>query len=120
MQNLNYWTYCNFSSFIFSSKFRNADEKILTEQESFETLKFFGLLNNIEEYQKNITMPEENINQEFSLNKIDEKRNYLIEEINWNESMSKKHQKTCRGLNYIEHYLSTSILFISDTVALPF
>ena len=82
MQNLNYWTYCNFSSFIFSSKFRNADEKILTEQESFETLKFFGLLNNIEEYQKNIIMPEENINQEFSLNKIDEKRNYLIEEIN--------------------------------------
>ena len=35
----------------------------------------------MEEYQKNIIMPEENINQKFRLNKIDEIRNYLIEEI---------------------------------------
>ena len=38
-------------------------------------------------------MPEENINQEFSLKKIDEVRNYLIEEINQNKLMSKKHKK---------------------------
>ena len=38
-------------------------------------------------------MPEENINQEFRLKKIDEVRNYLIEEINQNKLMSKKHKK---------------------------
>ena len=46
------------------------------------------------------------MNQEFRLNKkIDEMKNYLIEEINWNELMSKKHRKVCRVLNYIEHSL---------------
>ena len=35
-------------------------------------------------------MVEENISQEFRLKNIDETRNYLIEEINQNESMSKK------------------------------
>ena len=48
-------------------------------------------------------MPEENMNQEFRLKKIDEIRNYLIEEINRNELMSKKHKKPCRVLNYIDH-----------------
>ena len=57
-------------------------------------------------------MPEENMNQEFRLKKIDEIRNYLIEEINRNELMSKKHKKVCRVLNYIEHLLIViSILF---------
>ena len=32
-------------------------------------------------------MPEENINQEFRLKKLDEIRNHLIEEINQNKSM---------------------------------
>ena len=46
------------------------------------------------------------MNQEFRLNKkIDEMKNYLIEETNWNELMSKKHRKVCRVLNYIEHSL---------------
>ena len=48
-------------------------------------------------------MSEENISQEFRLKKIDEARNYFIEEINQNELMSKKHRKVCRVLNYIEH-----------------
>ena len=48
-------------------------------------------------------MPEENINQEFRLKKIDEIRNYLIEEINQNKLMSKKHRKVCRVLNDIDH-----------------
>ena len=38
-------------------------------------------------------MPEENINQEFRSKKIDEIRNYLIEEINRNDLLSKKHKK---------------------------
>ena len=36
---------------------------------------------------------EENISQEFRLKKIAEIRNYLFEEINQNELMSKKHKK---------------------------
>ena len=54
---------------------------------------------------KNITMPEENMNKEFRLEKIDEIRNYLIEEINRIELMSKKTKKACRFLNYIDHSL---------------
>ena len=48
-------------------------------------------------------MPEENINQEYRLKRINEIRNYLIEEINQNKLMSKKHKKICRVLNYIDH-----------------
>ena len=51
---------------------------------------------------KYIIMPEENINQEFSLKKIDEIRNCVIEEINQNEWMNKKHKKVCRVLYCIE------------------
>ena len=50
-------------------------------------------------------MSEENISQEFRMKNIDETRNYLIEEINRNELMSKKHKKVCTSLNYIEHFL---------------
>ena len=48
-------------------------------------------------------MPEENMNKEFRLKKIDGVKNYLIEEINRNELMSKKHEKDCRVLSYIDH-----------------
>ena len=44
------------------------------------------------------------MNQEFRLKKIDEIRNYLIEEINRNELMSKKHKKVCSVLNYISYF----------------
>ena len=47
-------------------------------------------------------MSEENMNQEFRLKQVDEIRSYLIEEINRNELMSKKDNKVCRVLNYIE------------------
>ena len=36
---------------------------------------------------------------------MNEIRNYLTEEINRNELMSKKHKKVCRVLNYIDHTL---------------
>ena len=39
------------------------------------------------------------------MTKIDEIRNYLIEEIIQNELMSKKHKQVCRVLNYTEHLL---------------
>ena len=51
-------------------------------------------------------MSEENISKEFRLKNKDETRNYLIEEINQNELMSKKHSKIYRLLNYIEHLLT--------------
>ena len=38
-------------------------------------------------------MPEKSMNQAFRLNKIDEIRNYLVEEINQNELMCEKHKK---------------------------
>ena len=44
-------------------------------------------------YFKNIA--EENISQEFRLINIDETRNHLVEEIEQNELMSKKHKKDC-------------------------
>ena len=50
-------------------------------------------------------MAEENISEEIRLKNIDKTRNYLIEEINPNELMSKKHKKVCATLNYIEHCL---------------
>ena len=49
-------------------------------------------------------MPEKKMNQEFWLKKIDEIRNYLTEEINQDELMSKKH-KIFWALNYIDHSL---------------
>ena len=45
-------------------------------------------------------MPEEKMNKEFRLKKIDEIRNYLIEEMNRNELMSKKHRKVCIFFSY--------------------
>ena len=50
-------------------------------------------------------MAEENISQEFRLKNIDETKRYLIEEINRNELMSKKHKKIYTTLNYIEHFI---------------
>ena len=55
------------------------------EEGSIAILKILGLNNNTKEYQKVyyiMYMPEENINQEFRMKKIDEIRTYLIEEIN--------------------------------------
>ena len=61
-------------------------------------------------------MPEENMNQEFRLQKIGKIRNYLIEEINRNKLMSKKHTKVCRVLRYIDHLLIV-ILILTECVS---
>ena len=42
---------------------------------------------------------------EFRLRKIDEARNYLLDEIKYNDLMSEKYNKTCKYLNYIEELL---------------
>ena len=51
-------------------------------------------------------MGEENIAEEFRLKNLDERRNYLFEEIEQNELVSRKHRKFCATLNYIEHFIS--------------
>ena len=50
-------------------------------------------------------MAEENMSQEFRLKNRDETRNYLIEEENRNQLISKKHEKDCVTLSYIENFL---------------
>ena len=60
-------------------------------------------------YFKNIV--EENIRfkilnfKKLRLKNIDKTRNYLVEEIEKNELMSKKHKKVSTNLNYIEQFL---------------
>ena len=66
---------------------------------------------------------EENINQEFRLKDIDETRTDLIEEINWNDLMSKEHKKVYTTLNYIEESFAeisavTGCVFISAFASL--
>ena len=68
-------------------------------------------------------MAEEKINQGFTLKIIDEIRNYLIEEMNWNQLMNKKHKKVCRVLNFIDHSLiviSTITRCVSISVFVSF
>ena len=97
------------------------------EGESIEMLKILSLITNIEEYQKIYNHVFKNISQEFRLKNIDETRNYLIEEINRNELMSKKHKKVYATLNYIEHFLilgstitgCVSISAVSSLVGIP-
>ena len=43
--------------------------------------------------------------EEARLRKIDETRNYLLEEIKLNDLMSETHKKICKYLNYVEHLL---------------
>ena len=50
-------------------------------------------------------MKKKNISQEFRSKNIDETRNYFLEEIEQNEWISKKDQKVCAFLNYVEHLL---------------
>ena len=48
---------------------------------------------------------------ELRLKNIDETRNYLTEEINEKELMSKKIKKVCVTLNYSEDFLNLSSTF---------
>ena len=48
---------------------------------------------------------DEEASLESRLRKIDETRNYLLEEIKHNDLMSEKYKKTCKYLNYVEHLL---------------
>ena len=47
-----------------------------------------------------------NTSQEFRLKNVNEPRNYVREEIEQNDLISKKHKKVCATLNYIEYSLT--------------
>ena len=47
----------------------------------------------------------EDASLEFRLRKINETRNYLLDEIKHNNLMSEKDKKTYKYLNYVEHLL---------------
>ena len=51
-------------------------------------------------------MVENNLSKEFRLKNIDEKRNYFVEETEQNELVSKKHEKVCTTLNYIDYFFN--------------
>ena len=51
------------------------------------------------------TMMVEKASLEFRWKKVDETRNYLLDEIKHNDLMSQKYKKTCNYLNYVEHLL---------------
>ena len=50
-------------------------------------------------------MAEENVRQEFRLKNINETRSYVIEKINWNKLVGKKHETVWKTLNHTEHFL---------------
>ena len=72
-------------------------------------------------------MSEENISNEFRPKNMGETRNYFIKKINLNKLMSKKHEKLCKVLKYIEHLLilistvtgSVSISVFASLVGFP-
>ena len=45
---------------------------------------------------------------EFRIRRIKEWRNYILDEIKRNDSMSEKNEKVCKYLNYVEHLPSLS------------
>ena len=70
-----------------------------------------------------INITEEDISQEFRLQKLNEINNYLIKEVDQNELLSNKSKKDCTTLNYIEHFLNlvstvTVCIFISAFASL--
>ena len=70
----------------------------------------------------------EEVSLEFRLKKLDETRNYLLEETKQNDLMSEKCKTTCKYLNYVEHlFILTavvtgyvSISAFASLVAFPF
>ena len=61
---------------------------------------------------------KEEVSLEFRLRKIDETRNYLLEEIKHNDLTSEKYKKTCKYLNYVEHLLIL-VSTLTDCVSIP-
>ena len=64
-----------------------------------------------------INMVEE-ASLEYRLRKIDERRNYLLDEIKTNDLMSEKYKKTCKYLNYVENlFILSSTITVCISIA---
>ena len=53
---------------------------------------------------------------EFTLKRITETRNHLLEEINHNDLMSEEYKQVCKYLNHVEHLLIL-VLTVSGCVS---
>ena len=87
---------------IIFSECKNEDEKIFKEEKSIEILKIIDLIENIKFLWKYGWRTHK---QRIGIKNIDETRNYLLEETEQNELMSRKHKKFCTTLNYIGTFL---------------
>ena len=47
----------------------------------------------------------EEVSLEIRFKKVDQTRNYLLEDIKHNDLMSEKYKKTCKYLSYVKHLL---------------
>ena len=50
-------------------------------------------------------MGKKNVILNAILKKMDKKRNYVMEEIKYDDLISEKHKKVCMFLSYFEHFL---------------
>ena len=97
------------------------------EEESIKILKIVALIANTEEYQEIHNHFWTTHKSRVLSKKYRWTRNYLIEEINQNELMSKRHKKVCTTLDYIKQFLtlasaitgSVSISAFSSLVGIP-
>ena len=108
------------------SKCKNENEAIWKGEESIEIIKFIGLMNNIEKYQKIYNHVWRSLSQEFRLKNIDETI-FFLKEVKQNELMGKKHKMVCTTLNYIEQSLilafiitpCISVFAFASSIAIP-
>ena len=88
---------------IICSKCKNKYGKLFKEEESIEILRILVLIKNIKPLWKYDWRKHK---PRIYTENVSETRNYLIEEINRNELISKKPNEVCTALNYIEHFLT--------------
>ena len=92
---------------IICSKCKNEDEKIVQEEESDEVIKIIGLIK-MHNYLKN--MENETQAQTLDYKNWSNKKQFL-EEIKYNELISKELKKTCETLMYVEQFLIQASTF---------
>ena len=60
----------------------------------------------------------EEANLKFTLRKVDETRNYLLDETKYNNLMSEKCKKICKYLNFVEHLLAL-VSAVTGCISIP-
>ena len=74
-----------------------------------KTLLDYTNLFSLNNYKKNNKIEHKCFNNNYVKSRVEDKKNerriYLLEEINHNDLMSVKYKQTCKYLNYVEHLL---------------